>query len=66
MEKIVYSEIIKLFESGVNPSDIFVLGPSVKGDKSNISIKLMNISNALLNFKANKLSIITLKFFETD
>ena len=36
MEKIVYSEIIKLFENGVNPCDIFVLGPSVKGDKSNI------------------------------
>lgn len=36
MEKIVYSEIIKLFESGVKPNDIFVLGPSVKGDRSNI------------------------------
>jgi len=36
MEKIVYSEIIKLFENGINPSDIFVLGPSVKGDRSNI------------------------------
>ena len=36
MEKIVYSEIIKLFETGIKPSDIFVLGPSVKGDRSNI------------------------------
>lgn len=36
MEKIVYSEIIKLFEIGIKPSDIFVLGPSVKGDRSNI------------------------------
>lgn len=36
MEKIVAAEILKLFEDGHNPSDIFVLGPSVKGVNSNI------------------------------
>jgi len=36
MEKIVAAEILKLFEEGNKPSDIFVLGPSVKGVNSNI------------------------------
>lgn len=36
MEKIVASEILKLFDEGYVPSDIFVLGPSVKGVNSNI------------------------------
>lgn len=36
LEKIVAGEIIKLFEEGYQPSDIFVLGPSVKGINSNI------------------------------
>ena len=40
--KIVYAEIIRLFESGIKPCDIFVLGPSVKGEKSNIR-KLENM-----------------------
>jgi hypothetical protein len=40
--KIVYAEMNKLFERGVKPSDIFVLGPSVKGENSNIR-KLENI-----------------------
>lgn len=35
-EKIIYAEIIRLFELGINASDIFVLGPSVKGENSNI------------------------------
>jgi len=42
IEKIVYAEILKLFEMGVNASDIFVLGPSVKGERSNIR-KLENM-----------------------
>ena len=36
MERIVASEILKLFDEGYVPSDIFVLGPSVKGVNSNI------------------------------
>jgi hypothetical protein len=36
MEKIVAAEILRLFENGYHPSDIFVLGPSVKGVNSNI------------------------------
>ena len=36
MEKIVSAEINKLFEKGVKPCDIFILGPSVKGLNSNI------------------------------
>lgn len=36
MEKIVAIEILKLFGEGYIPSDIFVLGPSVKGVNSNI------------------------------
>lgn len=35
-ERIVCAEIIKLFEQGVKPCDIFILGPSVKGPNSNI------------------------------
>ena len=41
-EKIVYAEIVRLFEKGVKPCDIFVLGPSVKGERSNIR-KLENM-----------------------
>ena len=41
-EKIVYAEICRLFEMGVKASDIFVLGPSVKGERSNIR-KLENM-----------------------
>ena len=36
MERIVAVEILKLFEEGYLPSDVFVLGPSVKGANSNI------------------------------
>ena len=36
MERVVAAEILKLFEEGYVPSDIFVLGPSVKGVNSNI------------------------------
>jgi hypothetical protein len=36
LERIVFGEITKLLEQGVNPSDIFVLGASVKGVNSNI------------------------------
>ena len=36
LEKIVAGEILKLFGEGYKPSDIFVLGPSVKGVNSNI------------------------------
>ena len=36
MERVVAAEILKLFEEGYVPSDIFVLGPSVKGVKSHI------------------------------
>jgi len=35
-EKIVYFEIAKLLKEGVNPNEIFVLGGSVKGERSNI------------------------------
>lgn len=35
-ERIVCAEITKLFEQGVKPCDIFILGPSVKGPNSNI------------------------------
>jgi len=42
IEKIVYAEIVRLFELGVNPNDIFVLGPSVKGERSHIR-KLENM-----------------------
>jgi hypothetical protein len=34
--RIVVAEINKLFEKGVKPCEIFVLGPSVKGSNSNI------------------------------
>jgi len=36
IEKIISGEILKLFDEGYLPSDIFVLGPSVKGTNSNI------------------------------
>uniref|UniRef100_A0A6C0I4R4 Uncharacterized protein n=1 Tax=viral metagenome TaxID=1070528 RepID=A0A6C0I4R4_9ZZZZ len=36
LERIVFGEITKLLEQGVNPSDIGVLGASVKGVNSNI------------------------------
>ena len=36
IERIVCAEINRLFEAGVKPCEIFVLGPSVKGDRSNI------------------------------
>ena len=36
MERSVAVEILKLFEEGYLPSDVFVLGPSVKGANSNI------------------------------
>ena len=32
MERIVCAEINRLFDQGVKPSDIFILGPSVKGE----------------------------------
>lgn len=35
-EKIVYFEIAKLLKEGVHPNEIFVLGGSVKGERSNI------------------------------
>ena len=36
ISRVVYGEITKLLENGVNPSEIFVLGGSVKGANSNI------------------------------
>ena len=42
MERIVCAEINRLFDQGVKPSDIFILGPSVKGERSNIR-KLENM-----------------------
>ena len=42
IERIVCAEINKLFSQGVKPSDIFILGPSVKGERSNIR-KLENM-----------------------
>jgi len=42
LERIVCAEINKLFDMGVKPNDIFVLGPSVKGERSNIR-KLENM-----------------------
>ena len=42
LERIVCAEIHKLFAMGVKPSDIFILGPSVKGERSNIR-KLENM-----------------------
>ena len=42
LERIVCAEIQKLFAMGVKPSDIFILGPSVKGERSNIR-KLENM-----------------------
>jgi len=36
ISRVVYAEITKLLETGVKPSDIFVLGGSVKGANSNI------------------------------
>lgn len=42
LERIVCAEINKLFDMGVKPSDIFILGPSVKGERSNIR-KLENM-----------------------
>jgi len=32
--RVVYGNIIKLFDEGVKPQDIFIIGPSIKGDKS--------------------------------
>jgi len=40
--KIVYAEILKLFSQGVTPGDIFIIGASVKGDRSAIG-KLENL-----------------------
>jgi len=42
VQLIVCAEIIKLLESGVKPNEIFILGPSVKGQYSNIR-RLENI-----------------------
>ena len=42
IERIVLAEINKLFEKGVKPDEIFILGPSVKGERSNIR-KLENM-----------------------
>ena len=42
LERIVCAEINRLFDMGVKPSDIFILGPSVKGERSNIR-KLENM-----------------------
>jgi hypothetical protein len=42
LELIVCAEINRLFDTGVKPSDIFILGPSVKGERSNIR-KLENM-----------------------
>ena len=42
--KIVYGEILKLFEKGVLPGEIFVLAGSVKGSNS----KIMKLENALV------------------
>ncbi len=36
IEKIVYNDIKKLLDEGVKPNDIFILGGSIKGEKSNI------------------------------
>ncbi len=36
IEKIVYNEIKKLLNDGVKPNEIFILGGSIKGEKSNI------------------------------
>tara|TARA_B110000967_G_C18879865_1_gene560425 strand:- start:264 stop:2393 length:2130 start_codon:yes stop_codon:yes gene_type:complete len=36
IEKIVYNEIKKLLNVGVKPNEIFILGGSIKGEKSNI------------------------------
>ena len=36
ISRVVYAEITRLLENGVNPSEIFVLGGSVKGANSNI------------------------------
>jgi len=44
ISRVVYGEITKLLENGVNPSDIFVLGGSVKGANSNIR----RLENALV------------------
>jgi ATP-dependent exoDNAse (exonuclease V) beta subunit len=40
--KIVYAEILKLFSQGVTPGEIFIIGASVKGDRSAIG-KLENL-----------------------
>ena len=42
--KVVFAEINKLFEQGVKPCEIFVLGNSVKGSNSNIR----NLENTLV------------------
>jgi hypothetical protein len=42
LERIVCAEIYKLFTEGIKPNDIFILGPSVKGERSNIR-KLENM-----------------------
>ena len=36
IQVVVCAEIMKLLESGVKPNEIFILGPSVKGQYSNI------------------------------
>jgi len=44
LTRMVYGEIIKLFEQGATPSDIFVLAGSVKGKNS----RIRNLENALV------------------
>lgn len=36
IEKIVYNDIKRLLDEGVKPNEIFILGGSIKGEKSNI------------------------------
>jgi len=38
IQNVVYAEVMKLFEMGVKPNEIFVLAGSVKGDRSAIRI----------------------------
>jgi len=42
--RMVYGEILKLFEKGITPSDIFILGGSIKGTNS----KIRKLENALV------------------
>ena len=42
--KIIYGEILKLFDAGIKPDDIFVLSNSVKGTNS----KIMKLENSLV------------------